>query len=129
MSGLKVEFLGLEQLYENVSHYPERAVQACVVAAQMTQAIIVNDARADHPYKDKTGNLTNSIQPGAVVVSDYGVSAYVEARMGYATFVEFGTSRAKPYPFLVPAMLRQAEKFKQRIAKQLKSIRFDSSKL
>lgn len=123
MSGLKMELKGLNQLVKNLTRYPDEVIKGCVTAAQISQALIVNDAKTDHPYKDRTGNLTNSIQPGAVEVTDQEVTAYVEARMGYATFVEFGTSRAHAYPFLTPAMIRQASNFKKSIANALRAIR------
>lgn len=117
-----IEVIGLDNLVKNLSRYPDETIKGCVTAAQMSQAMIVNDAKTDHPYKDRTGNLTNSIQPGAVEVSDTEVVAYVEARMSYATFVEFGTSRADPYPFLVPAMYRQAKNFRNAVANEIAKI-------
>lgn len=118
-----IQIRGLENLVRNLSRYPDEVVKGCVTAAQMSQALIVNDAKSDHPYKDRTGNLTNSIQPGAVEVTDQEVIAYVEARMAYASFVEFGTSRAHPYPFLIPAMYRQANNFRKAVAREINAIR------
>lgn len=120
---MSIEIKGMDALIKNLSRYPDEVIKGCVQAAQITQALIVNDARSDHPYKDRTGNLTNSIQPGDVVVDDVEVTAFVEARMEYATFVEFGTSRAHAYPFLTPAMLRQLPNFKKAIAKEVSAIR------
>lgn len=118
-----MEISGIPQLVRNFSRYPNEVMRGVVAATQVVQALIVNDARADHPYKDRTGNLTNSIQPGAVNITDTEVEAYVEARMSYATYVEFGTSRAKAYPFLTPAVLRNADKFKKGIAAQVQAIK------
>ncbi len=118
-----IEIKGLPQLVKNLSKYSDQVLQGVVAACQITQALIVNDARADHPYKDRTGNLTNSIQAGDVVIDDKEVTAYVEARMQYASFVEFGTSRAQAYPFLTPAMLRQAANFRKTVAQQMAKIR------
>lgn len=120
---MNIEIKGMDALIKNLSRYPDEVIKGCVQAAQITQALIVNDARSDHPYKDRTGNLTNSIQPGDVVVDDVEVTAFVEARMEYATFVEFGTSRAHAYPFLTPAMLRQLPNFQKAIAKEVRAIR------
>lgn len=120
---LKVEIKGMDQLVRNLSRYPDELLKGVVAAVQMTQAMIVNDARADHAYTDRTGNLTNSIMPGEVEITDEEVTGYVEARMQYATFVEFGTSRAKAYPFLTPAMLRNAKTFRDNVARQVKAVR------
>ncbi len=118
----RVEVNGVDVIQKNISKYSERVVEAVTVATQMAQAMIVNDAKNDHPYKDRTGNLTNSIQPGAIEISNEEVVGYVEARMQYATFVEFGTSRAKPYAFLTPAVIRNMAFYKKAMAKQLDSI-------
>jgi HK97 gp10 family phage protein len=56
-------------------------------------------AKTNHPYQDRTGNLTKSIQ--SVPTS---TGAYLSARMPYAHFVEWGTRHAKPYPYLRPAI-------------------------
>lgn len=118
-----IEVKGLDKLVKNISKYSDEVLKGVVAACQMTQARIVNDARNDHPYKDRTGNLTNSIVPGEVVIDDKEVTAYVQARMQYASFVEFGTSRARAYPFLTPAMLRNAANFRKAVAQQLGKIK------
>ncbi len=118
-----IEIIGLQNLVRNFSKYSDEVLKGCVTAAQISQALIANDAKSDHPYKDRTGNLTNSIQPGAIEISDTEVVAYVEARMAYASFVEFGTSRADPYPFLVPAMYRQLNNFQKAISAEIQRIR------
>lgn len=120
---VKVEIKGMDQLVRNLSRYPNELLKGVVAAVQITQARIVNDARADHPYVDRTGNLTNSIMPGEVDITDDEVTAYVEARMQYASFVEFGTSRAKAYPFLTPAMLRNAKTFRDSVARQVQAVK------
>lgn len=120
---LRVEIKGMDKLVRNLSRFSDAALKGIVTASEMSQAMIVNDARSDHPYTDRTGNLTNSIQPGEIIVTDKDVTAYVEARMQYATFVEFGTSRAVAYPFLTPAMLRQASNFRKNVARALQEVR------
>lgn len=62
-------------------------------------------AKSNHPYQDRTGDLTKSIQS---VPTNTG--AYLSARMFYGSFVEFGTVKNKAYPYLRPAidwMLKQ----------------------
>lgn len=56
-------------------------------------------AKDNHPYQNRTGNLTRSIQS---VPTRTG--AYLSARMDYAPYVEFGTRRSRPYPYLRPAI-------------------------
>jgi HK97 gp10 family phage protein len=61
-----------------------------------TATRVESQARAAVPVD--TGTLRNSI---TVQVS--GLSALVEARAPYASFVEYGTVRRPPQPFMVPA--------------------------
>jgi phage gpG-like protein len=56
-------------------------------------------AKENHPYQDRTHKLTKSIQ--SVPTAD---GAYLSARMRYGGFVEFGTVKNKPYPYLRPAI-------------------------
>lgn len=72
------------------------------VAGTMRQAVgvtahtVESQARARAPVD--TGTLRNSI---TTEVS--GLSAVVEARAPYASFVEYGTVHRPPHPFMVPA--------------------------
>ena len=50
-----------------------------------------------------TGRLRDSI----TAESD-GEKAYVSANTDYAAYVEFGTSKTAPHPYLVPALLDSA---------------------
>lgn len=68
--------------------------------------IAVADAKATHPYTDRTGNLTESIGPMPVTVDGARVTGGVEAQMPYAKHVEEGTSRMEALPFLGPALAR-----------------------
>lgn len=90
---LRVNMTGVRELIERktLAYGIEYARRAARQAAQY--------AKANHAYTDRTGNLTRSIQ--SVPTS---TGAYLSARMGYAHFVEYGTKRNKPYPFLRPAL-------------------------
>jgi len=112
---------GQEELLRNLSKYEAEKVKDIYEAAAAVQAIVVNDARADHPYKDRTTNLTKSIMAGVVNVEDDNVTAEVKAEAEYASYVEMGTSRSKPYPFLYPAVMRAQKIFLNAMRKALKS--------
>jgi phage gpG-like protein len=51
----------------------------------------------------RTGRLRSSIN-WFLGVDGRGVYAQVGSPVSYAAFVELGTSRSKPYPYLVPAL-------------------------
>ena len=64
---------------------------------------IANTAKQDHPYIDRTGNLTNSIGivPAKEVVGGY--EGVAQAVMDYAEDVEGGTEHSRAFPFMGPA--------------------------
>lgn len=64
------------------------------------------EAQQDHPYTDRTQDLTNTAHP--IYNFDGQGNAAMNWPMFYAPFVNFGTSRSKPYPF-VPIAKRKAD--------------------
>lgn len=70
-----------------------RAVDAAVRAG-------ADEARDNHPYTNRTGRLESRTR-GRMTGPSEGV---IEANTDYASFVEYGTSRARPYPFVEPAV-------------------------
>lgn len=76
---------------------------------------IVKDARSLVPVKE--GNLHDSIY--SEPVGD-GYEIEVGAGMDYAGYVEFGTSRQSPQPYLVPAIERNRQRFFGRIGNAVK---------
>jgi HK97 gp10 family phage protein len=65
-----------------------------------------------------TGRLRNSI---AVEIQDEGLSALVGTNVEYAPFVEFGTSRQRPQPYLFPAYEEEHPQFVERLRRELGS--------
>ncbi len=120
MSG---ELLGRDKMVQNLSKFEVHFVDRLVDAVEITQALVSNFAKATHPYTDRTGQLTNSIQPGRVQISDKRVEGEIRADKSYASFVELGTSRSRPYPFLHPALTANRDAFLQRIRKAFKDVR------
>jgi HK97 gp10 family phage protein len=102
---------GQEELLRNLSTYARVKVAEIYQAVATVQAVVVNEAKLNHPYTDRTTNLTKSIQAGVVEIQDDTVSAEIKAEAEYASFVEMGTSRSKPYPFLTPAIERHQSTF------------------
>lgn len=118
-----VQISGMNEVAAGIKKYGDNVVEEIVTVAGKVQALVVNYAKQHHPYTDRTTNLTQSIQEGPITVSAKKIEAVVEARMEYASFVEFGTSRSHAYPFMLPAVLRYKPTFEQSIAAAAKKAR------
>jgi len=70
-------------------------------AVRKTTQDIAADAKANAPVD--TGNLRNSIQTSSAGSNAQVAQGVIQARADYSKFVEFGTSRQAPQPFLGPA--------------------------
>lgn len=69
---------------------------------------ICEDAKGICPVD--TGTLKNSI-----TYESFGNSAEIFANTDYAAYVEFGTSKMAPKPYLVPSLIGGSEKIVQSI--------------
>lgn len=68
-------------------------------------------AAGEAPATD-TGRLANSIQADI-----QGKQATVFTNLEYAPWLEFGTQKIEPRPFMVPAMEKERPKFEQRLSR------------
>lgn len=68
-------------------------------------------AAGEAPATD-TGRLANSIQADI-----QGKQATVFTNLEYAPWLEFGTQKIEPRPFMVPAMKKERPKFEQRLSR------------
>lgn len=98
---------GTDQVIRNLSTIEKNIVNEIVAGAQAVQAKTVNDARGLCPV-GTTSTLQQSIQPGAITVTNDNVEAIVEANANYASYVEFPT---KPHFPPVDALKDWAQKF------------------
>lgn len=64
---------------------------------------VARSARDDHPYTDRTGDLTASIYATNPTGEIPAWETSVGGTTFYASYVEHGTERSKPYPYLDPA--------------------------
>ncbi|QOR55526.1 MAG: hypothetical protein UMS36scaffold28_16 [Phage 59_13] len=83
------EIKGTAQVIQNLSKIKKAIFVEIVAGAQAVQAKVINDARSLCPVFN--GTLSQSIQPGEIVVTDANITAEVIAHANYASFVEFGT--------------------------------------
>lgn len=67
-----------------------------------------------------TGRLRNSITH-AVRMDGQEKAVYIGTNVEYAPYVEMGTSRARPYPYLRPAATNHLDEYKAKIEEYLKN--------
>jgi hypothetical protein len=71
---------------------------------------VVEDMKTGHTFTNRTGHLEGSMAHGGAsgsLVRGYRVEVF--ARTRYASFVDQGTSRNRPYPYLWPAWQRRED--------------------
>ncbi len=95
MFSLQVKVEGLDNLVRFLSRF-EALREPVGDAVQLFSEKTVFDAKAVVPVR--TGRLQRSIVFGG------GLEWWVGSRLDYAPYVEFGTSRMSPRPYIWPAL-------------------------
>jgi hypothetical protein len=87
---------------------PERLERTLSIAVRMAADDASNEAKQNHDYTDRSGNLANSIGPDGPTGSfrNNDLEAIVSAGAGYALFVEQGTK-----PHVIKPRFRKALRF------------------
>jgi HK97 gp10 family phage protein len=94
---LKLEITGVNKLVEALSQMQDLK-EPVADAMELYLEKVVSDAKSIVPVR--TGTLQRSIMFSG------GRGEYtVGSRVNYAPFVEYGTSRMRPQPYLTPALL------------------------
>lgn len=83
-----------------------------------------------HADRGSSGKTAGSKSTGSVRIGRYRGTmgspdenaVYVGTNVEYAPYIEFGTSRMKPRPYLRPAVQNHLQEFKQIIANLLKKV-------
>lgn len=82
--------------------------QELVAAMHESTRVVADSAAARHEYTNRSGRLQARTVPGGVSGSFVvGIRGDVLGDTRYGGFVEFGTSRSRPYPYLRPAYDRE----------------------
>lgn len=133
MSGFSLNWSG--NAVENLSSFPKATVAVLITQSQISQAKIANAAKFGHSqgahasgrYVSQSGNLTKSIMPGPLTVTEDGVEFSVIAGMSYAGYVEGEESMKSTtkgvYPFLKPAADDEVPFFLARLRLAIEAIK------
>jgi HK97 gp10 family phage protein len=107
----------LEQFIQNLEILPEKIQHHCRNALVDILNQMVNYAKRNHPYKDRSGNLSRSIKGEINNSNNEMLSASFKAEAEYAEAVEYGTHKGSaPLPFMRPTI----ELFKPRLEEALR---------
>jgi len=96
------EVNGTSQVIRNLSNYARNVTREIVWGCEAVQAKVVEQSQAVVPVV--TGKLQGSIKPAGITIQNDNVEAIIAANANYASYVEFGTSRQRAQPYLVPAL-------------------------
>jgi phage gpG-like protein len=121
---------GAEKVKINMALAQKDIVARVAVAIEKTCVDVSNHAKANHArssnphgmgrFISQTGTLIRSITPELTSVTPTLITGVVYSNMEYAAFVELGTSRNRPYPYLWPALVANANRLRQRVEAALK---------
>lgn len=101
---------GINDLLRNIDVTVNKFITAQAAGVASVCIDVANHAKENHSFQNRTGNLEASIQPEPVEINGDLVEGKViavgneAAGMEYAAYVEFGTPRSAPYPYMQPAL-------------------------
>lgn len=111
----RLTLTGVEEAIEGADLAEKLLLQYVSEALDWFGRIVSEEAKADHPYEDRTGELTKSI--GYTVESWRGnhVQVNVYSLAVYADEIEFGTARSRAYPFIFPRFYAHIEELQTKV--------------
>lgn len=96
-----IEFEGLEELEREWDHaVASTLIEELRDAVERTSRHAMQVAQTEHKYQDRTGDLTSSIEIITPHLTPSAVDGGIRAGERYASFLENGTRKMKPYPFM-----------------------------
>ena len=107
---VEIDQAALRRLLKNIDRYGEYIKRQIQDEITYTAQEIRTESVASAPVD--TGRLKKS---GYVNMRHDRLGAKIGHNANYATYVEFGTSKQRPQPFLVPAFDRNTRKMKNAI--------------
>lgn len=110
-------------VFQNLDKLEELIKQGIKDGAEAAGNLVKNEAK-DNLLKNgsyRTGNLYNSIE-SRVEDNEEEAEVKVGTDVEYAGYLELGTSRMQPKPYMYPALKDNVEKVVDKIANALKKV-------
>lgn len=109
-----MEMTGLNELIDRLEELGQNVDAATDAGLKKAAVLVLADAKQTSAFKDKTGKLRKSMKITGVkknsksgdrylLVGTFGENAF------YGRYVEYGTSKMDPHPFLHPALERNRD--------------------
>ncbi len=114
----KDDVKGVDQILTNLSLLAPAIGKRIAVQLDITAKEVVNYARQNHPYTDRTTNLTQSIDQGDLLITEGRIEAEIVARQPYASFVE--AASGGKFAYLWPAVARHQRVLVKRMVQAYK---------
>lgn len=106
---MEADFSELELLGRDISSLGQKAHDRAAQIVAKSAADISGSAAQYAPYR--TGNLSNSVGYDL-----YGLEAEIGPTASYGIYLEFGTSRMAPRPYMKPALEKHEGAFLQALS-------------
>ena len=106
---MEIDASELEVLGRDISDLGQKSHDRAAQVVAKTAADISGSAARNAPYR--TGNLSNSIGYDL-----YGLEAEIGPTASYGIFLEYGTSRMAPRPYMKPALEKHEGAFLQALS-------------
>jgi HK97 gp10 family phage protein len=128
-----ITLTGVAQLTGFLKAMPELAIIQAAMVLNVTAAKIAADVKQlisttgapDGVPRRRTGNLLMSVSAGRQRMGFMKITQYVGVNpdgpdeWGYAGYLEYGTSRMKPRPYLTPTVEKNSANFHAQLKKAL----------
>lgn len=109
LATVSFSFEGMETFEGDWATAFDYLVQDIEHAAQEAAEAAIDEMQRNHPYTDRTGQLTGGMYVRDGQRTRLRCTKFVEFIAPYAKFVNDGTVRSRPYPFL-PQGVEAAQK-------------------
>jgi HK97 gp10 family phage protein len=120
MTSFEIDASELRDFADKLERKTEAAAFLIRGAVRKTTADIAADAKTNAPVD--TGFLRSSIQTSSAGSNANVAQGIVQAQSNYSKFVEFGTSRTAPQPFLGPAGDKHEPKLRDAVSQVLQKL-------